>query len=97
MTRESQVPNLLPRHTNQVAGVGWEYSPGFSLFEERPKEWGQLEENGALTEELASRLQAGPDRQVKWQGERSWGVVGGKGKVKIKAREMRLGKGTKAF
>lgn len=72
MTRESQAPNLPPRHTNQVAGVGWEYSSGFSLFGKKPREWGRLEENRALTEELASRLQAGPDGQMKWQGERSW-------------------------
>lgn len=97
MTRESEVSNLPPRHTNQVAGVGWEYSPGFSLFGKKPREWSQLEVNGALNDE---RLL--PDHRQGQMGkgsgrEKGVGVVGGKGKVKIKAREVRLGKGTKAF
>lgn len=61
-----KLPVSPPRHTHQVAGVGWEYSPDFNLFGEKPRERGQLEENGALNEELASpRLQAGPDGQVR--------------------------------
>lgn len=39
-----RLPVSPPRHTHQVAGVGWEYSPGFSLFGEKPRERGQLEE-----------------------------------------------------
>lgn len=53
--------------------------------------------NGALNDE---RLL--PDHRQGQMGkgsgrEKGVGVVGGKGKVKIKAREVRLGKGTKAF
>lgn len=72
MTREWEAPSPGSGQANWVAGWGG-ILPRLQTRWRETKDWDQLGENGALTEEPASpRLQAGPDRQVKWQGEGSW-------------------------
>lgn len=97
MTRESEASSLPPRHINQVDGVRGSNPQASVSLERNPRS-----ETSLKSMELWMRSQPLPDSRQgptgKWSGrEKRVGVVGRKGKVKIKAREVRLGKGTKAF